>query len=49
VQIYDAGGGTIDVRWNGGSVHAFTGVTMILVQPENAKNDRITFYTPLLP
>jgi hypothetical protein len=45
VQIVDQGGGAVQVEWNGGPVHAFTGVTTILVQAERAKNDYISFST----
>jgi hypothetical protein len=48
VRILDQGAGTIDVQWNGGAVHSFTGVTTILVQAKKAREDQITFYTPPL-
>jgi hypothetical protein len=46
--ILDQGGGAVEVEWNGGTVHSFTGVTTILVQAEKARNDQVTFYTPPL-
>ena len=48
VQILDQGAGTIDVQWNDGAVHSFTGVTTILVHATKAREDQITFYTPPL-
>jgi hypothetical protein len=48
VLILDQGGGAVEVEWNGGAVHSFTGVTTILVHAETARNDQITFYTPPL-
>jgi hypothetical protein len=46
--ILDQGGGAVEVEWNGGAVHSFTGVTTIVVNSARAKNDSITFYTPPL-
>jgi len=38
-------GGSLEVEWNGGSVHTFHGVFTVLVQAERATNDRIIYYT----
>jgi hypothetical protein len=48
VLILDQGGGAVEVEWNGGAVHSFTGVTTILVQAQRARNDQVIFYTPPL-
>jgi len=43
VQITDVGAGDIQVAWNGGTVHSFTGVTTIVVNAKKAGNDQISF------
>ena len=48
VVILDQGEGAVEVVWNGGAIHSFTGVTTILVEAKKANNDSITFYTPPL-
>jgi hypothetical protein len=48
VQILDQGEGALEVEWNGGAVHSFTGVTTIDVTAERGRNDRITFDTSTL-
>jgi hypothetical protein len=48
VQVFDQGGGAIQVQWNGGPIRSFTGVTTIVVQTGRARNDVITFNAPLL-
>jgi hypothetical protein len=41
VQITNAGGGNVQVEWNGGMSHSFTGVATIVVNPSNAGKDVI--------
>jgi hypothetical protein len=43
VQITDVGAGNIQVAWNGGSGHSFTGVATIVVDARKARNDHVTF------
>jgi hypothetical protein len=42
VQITNAGGGNVQVEWNGGMVHSFTGVATAVVNASNATKDDIT-------
>jgi hypothetical protein len=42
VQITNAGGGNVQVEWNGGMVHSFTGVATIVANASNATKDDIT-------
>ena len=41
VEISNNGGGAVEVEWNGGAVHSFTGVATIVVDTRNAANDLI--------
>ena len=41
VQIGNAGAGNVQVEWNGGMVHSFTGVATIVVNASNARKDDI--------
>ena len=43
VQISDAGSGDIQIAWNRGPAYSFTGVTVILVHAEKARNDQVIF------
>jgi hypothetical protein len=42
VQIGNAGAGNVQVEWNGGMVHSFTGVAIIVVNASSATKDDIT-------
>lgn len=42
VQITNAGAGNVQVEWNGGMSHSFTGVATIVVDTKNAKKDAVT-------
>jgi hypothetical protein len=44
-QISDSNG-SVQVAWNGGPVHSFTGITTIIVDARKARNDLITFTEP---
>jgi hypothetical protein len=41
VQITNAGGGNVQVEWNGGTGHSFGGVATIVVDASNARKDVI--------
>ena len=41
VEISNNGGGSVEVEWNVGAVHSFTGVAMVVVDTRNARNDLI--------
>jgi hypothetical protein len=41
VQIVNEGAGNVQVEWNGGKVHSFTGVATIVVNASNATKDNI--------
>jgi hypothetical protein len=41
VQIVNEGAGNVQVEWNGGMVHSFTGVATIVVNASNARKDDI--------
>jgi hypothetical protein len=41
VEMSTNGGGAVEVEWNGGAVHAFTGVGTIIVQTRNARTDLV--------
>jgi len=43
VQVTNEGAGNIQVDWNGGAVHSFSGVGTIHVYAQKARNDLITF------
>jgi hypothetical protein len=47
LQVTDEGGGAVQISWQGGAVHSFTRVATIVVQAEKARNDQITFDSPL--
>jgi hypothetical protein len=42
VQVNNEGGGDVQVEWNGGMAHAFTGVETIVVETHNATKDQVT-------
>jgi hypothetical protein len=42
VRITNEGGSAVQVEWNGGSVHSFTGVATIVVDTKNARTEAIT-------
>jgi hypothetical protein len=42
VQIDNEGGGAVQVEWNSGAVHPFTGITNIVVDTRNARKDQVT-------
>src|SRR5262249_31838987 len=39
VEISDIGGGAVEVEWNGGAAHSFTGVATIVVDTRRARTD----------
>jgi hypothetical protein len=41
MQIVNAGAGNVQVEWNGGMSHSFTGVATIVVDASNARKDDI--------
>ncbi len=41
VGISNDGGGAVEVEWNGGAVHSFTGVATIVVDTRNATKDLV--------
>ena len=41
VEISNDGGGAVATRWNGGTVHSFTGVETIVVDTQNATKDLV--------
>jgi hypothetical protein len=41
VAMSDHGGGAVQVEWNGGAVHSFTGVATIVVDTQNARKDLV--------
>jgi hypothetical protein len=43
VQVTDVHTGNVQAEWNGGPVHSLTGVKMIFVEAERARNDQVTF------
>jgi hypothetical protein len=46
VQINNEGGGAVQVEWNGGSAHSFSGVETIVVHTKNAREDQVTLDDP---
>jgi hypothetical protein len=46
VQINNEGGGAVQVEWNGGAVHSFTGVQTIVVDTKNGRKDQVTLSDP---
>jgi hypothetical protein len=42
VQITNEGAGNVQVEWNGGPVHTFSGVAEIVVNARNARKDQVT-------
>jgi hypothetical protein len=42
VQITNEGGGAVQVEWNGGPVHSFSGVAEVVVDTRNARKDQVT-------
>jgi hypothetical protein len=42
VQIDNEGGGAVQVEWNGGAAHPFTGITNIVVDTRSARKDQVT-------
>jgi hypothetical protein len=46
VQINNEGGGAVQVEWNGGSVHSFSGIETIVVDTKNASRDQVTLDDP---
>jgi hypothetical protein len=43
VQVTDDGKGDVQMSWNFGQPHAFTGVAMEIIQAERARTDQFTF------
>jgi hypothetical protein len=41
VEISNDGAGAVEVEWNGGRVHSFTGVATIVVDTRNARKDLV--------
>lgn len=41
VEISNGGGGNVAVQWNGGPVHSFAGISTIVVDTENGRNDLV--------
>ncbi len=41
VEISNSGGGAVEVEWNGGVVHSFTGVATIVVDTQNARKNLV--------
>ena len=41
VEISDKSDARVQVAWNGGVVHTFTGVATIVVNTRNARNDQV--------
>jgi hypothetical protein len=39
VEISNKGGGAVEVEWNGGSVHSFTGVATVIVDTHNGRKN----------
>jgi hypothetical protein len=39
VEISNIGGGAVEVEWNGGASHSFTGVATIVVDTRIARTD----------
>jgi hypothetical protein len=48
VQLSDAGAGGIQVAWNGGPPHSFTGISSIIIHALRARNDQIIFTGPVV-
>jgi hypothetical protein len=46
VQINNEGGGAVQVEWNGGAAHSFSGVETIVVHTKNARMDQVTLDDP---
>jgi hypothetical protein len=42
VQITNEGGGAVQVEWNGGPVHSFTGIANVVVDTRNGRKDQVT-------
>jgi hypothetical protein len=43
VQVTDDGRGDVQMGWNGGQFHPFTGVTTAIIQAQRARTDQFTF------
>jgi hypothetical protein len=41
VQVTNEGSGNVQVEWNGGKAHAFTGVETVVVDTHNARKDQV--------
>jgi hypothetical protein len=41
-QITNEGGGAVQVEWNGGPVHTFSGAAEVVVDTRNAQKDQVT-------
>ena len=41
VEISNNGGGAVEVEWNGGAVHSFSGVETVVVDTRNARNNLV--------
>ncbi len=41
VEISNNGAGAVEVEWNGGAVHSFSGIATIVVDTRNARNDLV--------
>ena len=50
VEISNNGGGAVEVEWNGGAVHSFSGVATIVVDTRNATNNLVALddVTPVI-
>jgi hypothetical protein len=46
VQVNNQGGGAVQVEWNGGAGHSFSGVDTIVVDTKNATRDQVTLDEP---
>jgi len=42
VQLTNMSAGAVQVEWNGGAVHSFTGIETIVVDTSNARKDQVT-------
>jgi hypothetical protein len=43
VQVIDKGQGTVEMSWNFGQFHTFTGVTTTIIQAQRARTNQFTF------
>jgi hypothetical protein len=46
VTINNQGGGAVQVEWNGGPMHSFSGVDTIVVDMKNGREDQVTLNDP---